>query len=67
MAAGTGAGGACGATGTCSLHGDAGLEQVGGTRRAAGHCASPEPQLIEWEPAREDFTSVLVRHMNAYR
>ena len=23
--------------------------------------------VVEWEPAREDFTSVLIRHMNAHR
>ena len=34
---------------------------VAGALREAG------ASVIEWEPAREDFTSVLIRHMNAHR
>ena len=37
------------------------------TRVVAGMLRQAGASVIEWEPRREEFTSVLVRHLNAYR
>ena len=37
------------------------------TRFVARDLRDAGASVIEWEPAREEFTSVLVRHVEAYR